>query len=458
MQFKKWVLTSLSLIVLYLSVMAMLWTTAKLKNHPQDELTQFLPKNTKLAVRVYSENIVRSFFQELFFYNADDSTQNEIENYIEKFILKVDTTTERPQNILDNLKGIDLYNDILIFQFSEQNIEYSGMLCHITDSAAFNAFDTKNQLLCVHSNKTVGIILQTVHQNNQSHTLKQMARKVLTSHKSNVLGTKRTSREALADVYVRIDTDNNASDLTLKIDGNSEKISFKGKITPFDSKMDNSPAYVLQGKNLSFSLRYIPDSLKKQIRNWCIQNSIPDFELHEIQMNYEGLDIELTPSNLAIKPKFEAIFKTVKNTSIKNHLSNAVLLEKIGGKLDDNFVAINNSKYYFEQLDSCTFYLGNNSKPVFEKRFNPDLLSIRGNLSHLTNIQTGGMDFLLNVVPLYSALNRYFTNSQNLNVKITPNSTTSLIEGNLDFKKDKNALFESFFLFLEIQAVNKLLK
>jgi hypothetical protein len=175
-------------------------------------------------------------------------------------------------------------------------------------------------------------------------------------------------------------------------------------------------------------------------------------------MNYEGLDIELIPSNLAIKPKFEAIFKTVKNTSIKNHLSNAVLLEKIGGKLDDNFVAINNSKYYFEQLDSCTFYLGNNSKPVFEKRFNPDLLSIRGNLSHLTNIQTGGMDFLLNVVPLYSALNRYFTNSQNLNVKITPNSTTSLIEGNLDFKKDKNALFESFFLFLEIQAVNKLLK
>jgi hypothetical protein len=438
--------------------MVVLWTSAQLKNHPSDDLSQYLPKNSKFAIRVYSDNILKAFIKELFFYKADDSNQNEIEKYIEKFISTDDQSTERPQNIIKNLKGVDFFNDLLFFHFSDQNMEFNGVLCHITDSVAFKANDTKNRLFWVESNKSVGIILQATNEKAQGRALKQIAQKILITKNHHKLSPRRSSSEALADVYVNINGAIEASELTLEIDGNSEKINFKGKIKPFDSKIDKNPVYVLQGKNLSWSLRYIPETLKKELRSWCAQNNIPNIDLREIQMNYEGLDVAFMPGNLAIQPKFEAIFKTENCTKIKNFLSDTVVLEKIGGKFEEHFISINNTKYYFEQLDSCTFYLGNHSNPVFEKRYNPELMSIRGELRHLTNIQTGGMDFLLNLVPLYAATNRYFTNSEKINLKITPKADTSLIEGVLDFKKNKSAFFESFFLFLETQELNKHLK
>jgi hypothetical protein len=456
MQFKKWLLTSISLIVLYLCLWGMIWASAQLKNHPNDELSNFLPENTKFAVRIYSDNILKSFFQELLCYKADDSAQIEIENYIEKVISQADKDDESSKNLSAKLKGIDLYNDLIVFQFYENENEYTGLLCHVTDSLAFNDFDTKNKFIYRSSNNSVGLILQS--DRDQSNSLKQIAKKVLSVQKFKKLCHKRLSSEALADVYIKINDENKSSLLTLAINGNDKKINVNGKIVSGDFKIDNNPVYVLQGKNLSVNLRYIPEPLKKQIRNWLAQNKIPDIDLKELQMNYEGLDIELTPTNIAIKPRFEAIVKTKNGTKIKNYLSNTVVLEKIGGELDSNYISINNSKYYFEQLDSSTFYIGNNSKPVYEKRLNPDLMSMRGSLSHLTNIQTGGMDFLLNVVPLYAAANRYFLNSEKLNFKITHNAKMNTIEGNLDFKTGRNAFFESFFLFLEIQEVNTLLK
>ena len=94
----------------------MIWASAQLKNHPNDELSNFLPENTKFAVRIYSDNILKSFFQELLCYKADDSAQIEIENYIEKVISQADKDDESSKNLSAKLKGIDLYNDLIVFQ------------------------------------------------------------------------------------------------------------------------------------------------------------------------------------------------------------------------------------------------------------------------------------------------------------------------------------------------------
>ena len=96
--------------------------------------------------------------------------------------------------------------------------------------------------------------------------------------------------------------------------------------------------------------------------------------------------------------------------------------------------------------------------PMYEKRSISDPLSIRGKLSHITNIQTGGMDFLLNIVPFYTSLNNYFLKLDKFNFKITQDTEQNNFSGSIDFKAGSNAFFESLLLLTELQELKTLLK
>ncbi len=459
MQFKKWLFTSIGLIFLYLTFWSILRTSGILMNHPNDDLSQFLPEKTDYAVRIYSNNIIKTFYQELFFYKEDGAIQDKIQNYIVKTISKTDSTPIQTTIIMDKLQGIDFFNDIIFFQFTENQVVYSGLLCHVNDSAAFINTDRKNKDYLKLCDKSIGVIIQTEKGKHQSNALGKLALKLLSSKKSKKLRQRRNSTIALADVYYSIkDKKQKLSELTMEINADAQKISFSGKLVPEFFEVEHNPGYLLQAKNLNICIRDIPESIQSEIQKWLAQNKIPNIGLEEIQINYEGLDIEFTPTYLAIKPNFEAIIKTNGKKPIKEYLANPIILNTIGGKLDSNFVAINNVSYFFEQLDSCTFYIGNNAKPIYEKRLNTDPILIRGKLSHLTNIQTGGMDFLLNIVPLYASINNYFLNQERFNFRITQDATQNIFEGDIEFKEGNNAFFESLFLITELQEMNTLLK
>jgi hypothetical protein len=458
MQFKKWLFHSIGLIILYLTFWCLLIISGFLKNHPDDELSNFLPQSTKYAVRIYTNNILKTCFEELFFYQKDETTQEKFEEFAQKIISNTDSAFTQTSTSKEKFQGIDLYNDIIFFEFLENKTTYSGILCHVTDSIKFsnNSKDKNFIKLCKES---IGIILQHDQGRTDQKSLGQRALKILSFNGSKKLNHKRNSPQALLDIYLSVNNgEQGISELKMEVNADPEKISIVGNVNPSLLKSNNTLSYHLQPKNLNLYLKDIPEQMNLAIGKWFDQNKFPKLEFEEMQINYEGLDIGFSTTNLAVIPKFEAIFKTKNKTKIREYLSDTTILNAIGGKLDSDFVSINSNQYFFEQLDSCSFYIGNNHKPVYEKRLITDPLSIRGKLSHLTNIQTGGMDFLLNFVPVYSSLNNYFLRIESFNLKITEDIKQNHFEASMVFKPAHNAFFESLLLLNDLQELKTLMK
>jgi hypothetical protein len=456
MQLKKWLFTSFGIFILYLTFWSLVKFSGILKNHPDDDLSIFLPASTKYAVRIYTDNVVKKCFQELLFYKKDDTTQEKFAEFAQTIVTKSDSTLTQTSNVKDKFQGIDLYNDMIFFEFVENQITYSGILCHVSDSMKFNNYNNDKNFIKL-SKASIGIVLQ--QESGQKKSLLQIASKVLLSDGSQKLNKKRNSTNALADIYLSVKNESEElSEINLELNAEPRKINILGKVRPPILKSNNTSSYLLQAKNLNFCLKDIPEKMNLEIQKWFNQNKLPELEFEEIQINYEGLDIGFTASNLAINPKFEAIFKTKNETKINEYLSNIAVLNSIGGKIDSGFVLINKTQYFFEQLDSCSFYIGNNHKPIYEKRLILNPLSIRGKLSHLTNVQTGGMDFLLNIVPLYTSMSNYFLNIEKFNFQITQDTKQNNFSGNMEFKAGRNAFFESLLLFTELQELKTLLK
>lgn len=456
MQFKKWLFTSIGLVILYLTFWCLLKLSWLLKNHPDDELSNFLPQSTKYAVRIYTNNILKTCSEELFFYQKDATTQDKIEEFAHKVISKTDSAFTHTSNVKDKLEGIDLYNDMIFFEFSENRTTYSGILCHVSDSLKFNKSGNNFVKL---SKASIGIILQHDRDGVNPNSLTQIASKILSFNGSKKLNHKRNSPQALLDIYLSVnDGVQGKSELNMEVSADPEKISIVGNVNPSILKSNTASSYHLQPKHLNICCKDIPEPMNLAIGQWFDQNKFPKLEFEEMQINYEGIEIGLFASNLALNPKFEAIFKTKNKTKIREYLSDTTLLNAIGGKLDSDFVSINSNQYFFEQLDSCSFYIGNNLKPVYEKRLITDPLSIRGKLNHLTNIQTGGMDFLLNIVPVYSSLNNYFLRIESFNFKITEDIRQNYFEASMVFKPGHNAFFESLLLLNDLQELKTLMK
>ncbi len=456
MQIKKWLFTSIGLVILYLTIWSLLQLSWLLKNHPDDELAIFLPQSTKYAVRIYTNNIIKTCSEELFFFKKDATTQDQFEEFAHKVISKTDSAFTQTKNVKDKFEGMDLFNDIIFFEFSENRITYSGILCHVSDSLKFNKSGNKFVKL---SKASIGIILQHDLDGANQNSLTQTASNILSFNGSKKLKHKRNSPQALLDIYLSVNNgDRGKSELNMEVNFDHEIISIIGNINPSILNSNSSLSYNLQPKNLNICFNDIPEPMNLEIQKWFDQYKFPKLELEEIQINYEGIEIGLFASNLALNPKFEAIFKTKNKIKIREYLSDTTLLNTIGGKLDSDFVSINSNQYYFEQLDSCSFYIGNNHKPIYEKKFSTNPLSIRGKLSHLTNIQTGGMDFLLNIVPVYSSLNNYFLRLDSFNLKITEDMRQNQFKASMVFKPGHNAFFESLLLLNDLQELKTLMK
>ena len=459
MKFKKWLFSALSLIFLFLSMWLIIWTAAALKNHPKDNLATYLPKDTKFAVRVYANNIMQKFYRELLFYKRDPSNQNLIKDIIEQKIKSADEDSIDRSSLIENFKGIDLYNDFIFFQFSRNQKDYNGILCHVKDASQFLENVSDNDKFKKVCNHNVGLILFPMQKDVQIAELSKLSEEIITTENTGIFNSRRATSDALFDLFYQIQDENGTfSKLALALDINEKRISLNGTLTPAVAKTKDNSSYVLQGKNLNIKAFSIPQILNNELNKWLNENAIPPISVRELQLNYEGLAIELNPTQLNIKPKFEAIVKSTERLNVKSFLANPNLLQLINGKLDSNFVAINDAKYFFEQLDSCTFYIGNNLKPVYEKVKTVDEFSLIGELDHLTNISTGGMDVLLNIIPLYAAINRYFIVSNHAALHVTQDDYKYIIKGNLDFNSQQNAFFESIILGSEIQELNSALK
>jgi hypothetical protein len=463
MHFKKWLLSTLSLAVLGTIAWLIAFTSQLILVRQKNELSLYLPETTTLAVKINNQNITNYFFKNLFF----DQENNELKNNLNQFLLDKLKNQDRKdlfgQLNKSHLNGADFLSEFIFFQFEEKNIKIDGILCHVSDEDEFLNQEVSSDI-AIFSKNNIGIVLnqKNTKQKLTSSDLLKVAQRIINNPLQQELFflKKDENMSSFIDVAASFNRPikENGQFIHFSINADDKNIGISGDLPQLPIE-DNEQQlqYFLRPKNLAINARFGSKEINRFIGNWLSSLRIEPIEINSFSLNYSGATISLNPTQF--KPSFELIVSCEHAIDVKNILSNPNFLNFINGSIQSNTITVNSSRFFYEQLDSNTFYLGDTQRPIYEKIKLKEVMSIRGDLGFLTSIETGGMDFIFDFIPIYGSAKTFINASKKVDFTISQtHGSRNKFYFNLAFKPNFDSINELFKFMLDVQKLTKVLK
>lgn len=208
------------------------------------------------------------------------------------------------------------------------------------------------------------------------------------------------------------------------------------------------------GFHLTLDFLVAPDSLFTADGSAILQTfGIPVRQLTGMSMNYYGLTIVNSSSGLLPLPNADLIF------SFRTTFSCDTLLRRIqevypNAEVNNHSFIIDGFKYYIDQLDSKTIYLGITKNPATMSRPESSLIRMSGNLVPFTKIAGGKLlTTMIRMNSAYQLLNDLSERVKDVQLELVADSNGhQRMTGSVHFEEGMDATVELIRLFLETES------
>lgn len=381
---KKVVYSLLLLTIFWSSV----WIVSILNTSSDSSLINHLPSGVNTVVKVNNRQIFkRVIFDALY---SSELSKNEFEQL--KF---------NKQGIEIPSTGIDISQNIFIFQDAWENESVTGFLFKLNDKNAFAEFKIDKPNVVKTFNDEVGCILLLPKNASQEAIsyYELYAADLLLPNKDKLkakIALSSSQKKSLFHLFFAGSNQAYVQDLSIEAFIDKSTISFEGigsknPTISYDSVEHYSMTSPEKELFLEIQAGQLPDSVYSYI-----DLLLEDFDLklpHVVsqQVFIYGFMIDNLDGSTAFLPKFDGIFRFKKTIDIVDEIDSLSTNNKKVKRLDTNKIRIGEIDYYFKQITNKEIWIGVTENIAINKVEGAPLPRLKGNPAATLMIEGKGI-------------------------------------------------------------------
>ena len=377
------------------------------------DISVYLPKKTEWLIEFNTQQLIEKGIESVLFAQIPD---NELNTLINNLVID-----QNESNVSIDEIGINLNATIFIFRLNKNAVEFTCGIFELKNAQKFrkNSPDFLPELFQSFNNEKVGLVIYGPIDGKE-----KIANEILNNH---------NSLKESSDYSIHLNT--NSSHLTSSIDISilDSSLLFNGDFKIKDAIL--GPNRSLVPKDFHFSSRFIPQLISDSI---CSFFQVDSNQLLGFSTNHSSSELISKPKVL-LKMNSSFLFHFKEPISIQRKIASLSQQEKIMSA-DSTSFSIGENIYYFYQVSSKSFYIG---QQKFESSFiteKNDVFFMKGAPSSLTDVKGEGIvRRFLSIIPLFHASESFTNSIEWIQLNTTKNNT---ISGEMNFKSGKKSMNE----------------
>ena len=441
----KKVIYSLLLLTIFWSSV---WIVSVLNTSSDSSLINHLPAGVNTVIKVNNSQIFKRFIFDALY--SSELSKNEFEQ------LKFNKEDVDIPNT-----GINISQNIFIFQDSWRNESITGFLFKLQDKNAFADFKIKRSNVVKTFNDKVGCIILLPDEVTREAIdyFELYAADLLLPNKDKLkakITLTNSSEKSLFHLFFAGSNDAYVQDLSLEtfIDKSTIKFEGIGSKNPtisYDSVEHHSMVLPKNELFLEIQAGQLPDSVYG-----FIDVLLEDFDLelpHIVsqQLFIYGFMIDNLEGATAFLPKFDGIFRFENNVDIVNEIDSLSTNYKKVERIDSNKIRIGEIYYYFEQITEKEVWIGITENIIIHKVEGAPLPRLRGNPAATLMIEGKGIIAqFAQMLPPVQYSKKLFNDLEYFDIHTELSSDDKIrVTGEMRFEDNKTASIELMKFFMK---------
>lgn len=434
----KKVIYSLLLLTIFWSSV---WIVSLLNTSSDNSLINHLPSGVNTVIKVNNRQIFKRFIFDALY--CSELSKNEFDQ------LKFNKTdVDIPST------GINISQNIFIFQDSWKNESITGFLFKLEDKNKFAVFKIKRSNIVKTFNDELGCILLLPEEVSREATdyFELYAADLLLPNKDKLkakIALLNSNKNSLFHLFFSGSNDAYVQDLSLETFIDKSTITFEGvglknPIISYDSVEHHSMDLPEKELFLEIQAGQLPDSVYGYI-DLLLEDF--DLELPHIvsqQVFIYGFMIDNLNGSIAFLPKFDGIFRFDNTIDIVNEIDSLTTNFKKVERIDSNKIRIGEINYYFKQITDNEIWIGTTENIVINKVEGAPLPRLRGNPAATLMIEGKGIIAqFAQMLPPVQYSKKLFNDLEyfDLHTELTSDDKIR-VTGEMRFKDNKTASIE----------------
>lgn len=412
--------------LLMLALLYSIYFASTLINHKanHDHLS-FIPENAEVTVILNTRKMVEQGLEDLMINAKDESVYTLL---IKEY--------KAQQGKSDLPTGIDYSAHLAVFTLQSNEV-VTGLLFSLSDPNAFELnmptmIDKKNEVALHKGN--VGILLHRLGTHISTDEMRFLADSIL-SAKPNTKDDFINIDPSLPVARFRYRSNDDELDLNLTVE--NEKLNLTGNYHS-STQLSSYSINGLKPSGLHLTSTLIPSYLSIS-ENIGLPEGLP--MPIALSVNLRGSD--LSTGALLMIPDADAVFYFKEEVPLRLGLL-VLIKDGLIKNLTMKSFTYNGFRFYYEQLDKYSFYIGRNPYAGMQETGKNDIVTISGNLEALTDVHAEGMmSRILSLLTLYTAGKTFAENTDKIDFSMERKGDHEAeIKGSLSFKEGKYSTIE----------------
>mgnify|MGYP001034686242 FL=1 len=424
------------MVTLWVVLMIVSFTSSDQRN----KLASYIPDSSKAVLNIQNRKIINRVFFDILF---DENTSVQ---QIKEFNLD-------QQDFNSGSKGINLLQNIVVFQteFDEETI--TGFLFELTDSSSFSEFHLKKANEAKYFNDEVGCILLA------SQHLIEAKRKKLEDYAKDIISRKQSGSLAISlsepkkDEVLSFnfigDNQDYFKDFTMEVLLKDSSISFNGvgkknQLVEYNRLTDHEFSSPEKNPFVEINLGETSDNIQRFIADLLSNYKVQLPIITAQQIIYYGFYIDDINGSPAFLPQFDGIFHFKDIVDFNLILDSLTANDQRVKRKDSTGFSIGSVLYNVKQLAPDEVAIFTSIDPAIQKVSSPPLPSLSGNPSAVLNFDgTGFIAQMARMVPPVKNARIFLEDLSTFDFGMSPGEDEQIVfKGELRFKDNKNPTLE----------------
>jgi hypothetical protein len=407
-----------------------------------DELLHHTPDDAISVVSVNNREIIERFLFDALYAKGFSTNELDQLDYNKNDL-------EMPSS------GIDLRENVVIFQTNYKNATVTGFIFNLLNAKAFSSFDLREKDQIKYFDEKIGCILLVPEEYKVAERLyfEQYAEKVVKNRKEDLTEYLTDVKEdkELINLYYRGHENTYIQNLSLSANIQGSSIFFKGKGTKNPDITYESGTYTqikTPGEEPYLEIRagQLPDSLYSYFdvltKNFNIR--IPPITSQQIY--FYGFRIDNIDGSTAFLPQFDGVFRFKDSVNLSDAVDSLCVNEHKVTRINERCIQVGEVHYYFDQQSPFEVVAGITKKPTLEKLNKAPLPLIKGNPAATINFEGSGIIAqIAQMLPPVKYSKKLFNDLEYFELHTEDGEGETLImEGEMRFPDEQKASLEIF--------------
>lgn len=415
-----------------------------LLNQSNDKLLSHTPKDAYAVVSVNNRKIIERFLFDALY--AKGFTVNELEqlDYNRNDI-------EVPSS------GIDLRENIVIFQTDYKKATVTGFIFKLIDDEAFSEYELRDEEEIKYFDEEIGCILLLPEEVSSNETAKlyfeQYAQKVVKTTLNELPSKKLVGEDnnRLINLYYRGHKQTYIQNLELSAHIKGSTIYFEGSGNKNVNISYESGTYTQiksPGSEPYLEVRagQLPDSVYSYFDVITEKFNISVPPVTSQQLYFYGFKIDNIDGSTAFLPKFDGVFRFADSVNLLRAVDSLCAAEHKVIRENQRCIKVGDIHYHFRQQSPFEIVAGITENPTLEKFNKAPLPLLRGNPAATLNFEGDGIIAqIAQMLPPVKYSRKLFNDLEYFEIHTENGEGNTLkIKGEMRFPSDQKASLELF--------------